>query len=93
MDFPILDVQILPQKRQMCDRALRRQDVGTVPAGYANRILTASESHFKMRQSMGLLYVPCQLFVREGEGCERAQWEVRQYDSPSICVFCAYHLA
>jgi hypothetical protein len=47
---------------------LRRQDVGTVLAGYANHILTASESHFKMHKSMGLLYVPCQPFVRDGEG-------------------------
>jgi len=30
--------------------------------------LTASESHFKMRKSMGLLYVPCQPRVSDGEG-------------------------
>jgi hypothetical protein len=48
---------------------LRRRDVGTAPAGHVNHILTASESHFKMRKSMGLLYlIPCQPFVREGEG-------------------------
>ena len=32
----------------------------------SNHILTASESHFKMRESMGLLYVPCKPCVREG---------------------------
>ena len=37
------------------------------PVSHANHILTASESHFKIRESMGLLY-PCQPFVREGEG-------------------------
>jgi hypothetical protein len=34
----------------------------------ANHSLTASESNFKMLESMGLLDVLCQPFVREGEG-------------------------
>ena len=35
---------------------------------YANHILTALESHFKMRASMGVALVPCQPFVGGGEG-------------------------
>jgi len=37
-------------------------------ARHSNHILTASESNFKMLESMGLLDVPCKPFVIAGEG-------------------------
>ena len=53
------------QKPSEEKRFAPRQRTG---ARHSNHILTASESHFKMPESMGLPDIPCQPCVREGEG-------------------------